>query len=123
MTLTLSALEKLKKKKRFFEMPIMAQTLNINNLRTKRAESINLHTIRILIEYSLKNVLVNQCLLLPFSKYCCPKVGWYYHPPRTGQGVKGLTKKCERVVYGFPSRRCFFCLDPAFYRHLYKEII
>ena len=38
-----------------FEMPIIQQTLNINNSRTTRAKSINLHTIRKLIEYSLKN--------------------------------------------------------------------
>ena len=39
-------------------MPIIQETLNINNLRTTRAKSINLHTIRKLIEYYLKNVLV-----------------------------------------------------------------
>ena len=39
-----------------FEMPIITQTLNINNLRTTSAKSINLHTIRKLVEYSLKNV-------------------------------------------------------------------
>ena len=37
-------------------MPIIPQTLNINSSRITKAKSINLHTIRKLIEYSLKNV-------------------------------------------------------------------
>ena len=52
--LTLSVPEKLKNL--IFEMPIITQTLNINNLRTTSAKSINLHTIRKLVEYSLKNI-------------------------------------------------------------------
>ena len=43
-----------KLKNSIFEMPIIAQTLHINNLRTTSTKSINLHTIRKLIEYSLK---------------------------------------------------------------------
>ena len=38
-------------------MPIFPQPLKINNLRTISAKSINLHTIRKLIRYSLKNVI------------------------------------------------------------------
>ena len=41
-----------------FEMPIIPQTLNINNLRTTSAKSINLHTIGKLIEYSLNNASI-----------------------------------------------------------------
>ena len=52
--LTLSVLEKLKKS--IFERLIIAQTLNINNLKTTSAKSISLHTIRKLIEYSFKNI-------------------------------------------------------------------
>ena len=37
-------------------MPIITQTLNINNLRTTTAKSINLHNLRKLDEYSLENV-------------------------------------------------------------------
>ena len=54
--LTLSVPEKLKYS--IFEMPIIPQTLNINNLGTGSTKSINLHTIRKFNEYSLKNVLV-----------------------------------------------------------------
>ena len=39
-----------------FEMPIITQILDINNLRTASAISINLHTIRKLVEYFLKPV-------------------------------------------------------------------
>ena len=60
--LTLSVPEKLKNS--IFEMPIIAQTLNINNLRTASAKSINLHTIRKLTEYSLKIVLTVFEILL-----------------------------------------------------------
>ena len=86
--LTLSVQEKLKNS--IFEMPIITQTLNINNLRTKSAKSINLHTIRKLVEYSLKDVWQRQCLLFPFSRYCCPKVGRYCDPLSGAQGAKGL---------------------------------
>ena len=52
--LTLSVPEKLKNS--IFEMPIIPQILNTNNLRNTSAKSINLHTIRKLIECSLRNV-------------------------------------------------------------------
>ena len=71
-------------------MPIIPQTLNINNLRTTSAKSINLHTIRKLIEYSLKNVPVRQCLLLPLWRYCYPNVVRYHQRHSGVQGVKEL---------------------------------
>ena len=46
--LTLSVPEKLKNS--IFETPIIAKTLNNNNLRTTSAKSINLHTIRTFIQ-------------------------------------------------------------------------
>ena len=52
--LTLSVPEKLKNS--IFEMPIIPQTLNTNNLRNTSAKTINLNTIRKLTECSLKNV-------------------------------------------------------------------
>ena len=61
--LTLSVLEKFKSS--IFELPVISQTLNINKLRTASAKSLNLHTIRKLIECLLK--------LLPFSGYCSLK--------------------------------------------------
>ena len=50
--LTLSVRDKLKKS--IFEMPIITQILNTNNLKNISATSITLHTIRKLVEYSLK---------------------------------------------------------------------
>ena len=91
---TLSVPQKIKNS--IFEMPIILQTLNINNLRTTSAKSINLHTIRKLIEYSLKNVLQKQCLLLSVLRYCCPKLGRYYHPP---SGVLGAKIVKSAVIY------------------------
>ena len=45
-------------------MPIITQTLNINNLRTTSAKSINLRTITKLVEYSLKNVAAKAMFTL-----------------------------------------------------------
>ena len=45
---------------------------------------------------SLLNILLTltcwwrQFLLLPFSRYCCSKVGRYFHPPSGVQGAKRL---------------------------------
>ena len=43
-------------KNSIFEMPIIPQTLSINNLGTTSAKSIDLNTIRKLVEYSLNNL-------------------------------------------------------------------
>lgn len=50
-TLTISAPEN--SKNSIFEIPIIPKTSKINNLRTTGANSINLHTVRKLIENSL----------------------------------------------------------------------
>ena len=73
-----------------FEMPIITQSLNINSLRTTSAKSINLDTITKLVEYSLKNIRQRRCLLLPFSRFYCPKVGRNCDPPSEAQGAKGI---------------------------------
>ena len=39
-------------------MPVISQTLNINNLGTTSVKFINLNTIKNLIKYPLKNVIV-----------------------------------------------------------------
>ena len=51
-----------KLKNSIFEMPIIPQTLNINNSRTTRAKSTNLHTIRKLIEYSFKKAMLTPTI-------------------------------------------------------------
>ena len=89
--LTLSVLEKLKNS--IFEMPIITQTWNINNLRTTRANSINLDTIKMLVEYSLKNVQRRQGLFILFWRHCYLEEGRYCDSSSGTEGVKGL--KCQ----------------------------
>ena len=62
--LTLSVPKKFKNS--IFEMPIIPQTSNINNLRGGSAKSINLHTIRKVIKYSLKKVSLKAMFTLNF---------------------------------------------------------
>ena len=52
--LTVSVPETLKNS--IFEMPIISQTLNINNLRSADAKSVNLHTMRKNTDYSFQNM-------------------------------------------------------------------
>ena len=67
-------------------MPIIPKTLNINNLRTTIAKYINLHTIRKLIEYSLKKAMFTpndfQILLSEGTSVLSPA--------QRGKGAKGL---------------------------------
>ena len=60
--LTLSVLEK--SKNLIFELLIIPKTLDTNNLRPTIAKSINLHTIRKLIEYSFKTVIVKATFIV-----------------------------------------------------------
>ena len=73
-----------------FDMPIIPQTLNINNLKIARTKCINHNTIRKLIYYSFKNLLESRCLVLGLLRYCCSHVGWYYDLPSGVEGAKGL---------------------------------
>ena len=62
LLLTLSVPEKWKNS--IFEIPIIPTSLNINNWITTSAKSINLHIIRKLIEYFLKNICVKAMFTL-----------------------------------------------------------
>ena len=78
------------RKNRIIEMWIVPQTLIINNVRTTSTKSINLHTNRKFIKYSLENVSVKrQCLLLHFSRYYCSKVVQCYLPKAGYSDWKG----------------------------------
>ena len=92
--LTLSVTEKLKNS--ISEMPIITQTLNINNLRTTSAKSINVDTIRKLVEYCLKNLMARVTLFLSFWRYCSLKVGLYCDPPSAAQGEEVLMTKFSK---------------------------
>ena len=60
--LTLSVSEKLKNS--IFEMLIITQDLNINNLRTRSGKSINLHIIKKLVDYLLKDVAAKVMFII-----------------------------------------------------------
>ena len=69
-------------------MPIIPPTLNINNLRTKSAKSINLHTIRKLVEYSLKNVFVKAMFTLTVFEILLSEGRSVGRPAQRGTGSK-----------------------------------
>ena len=110
--LTLSVAEKLKNI--ISEIPIISQTLNINNQRTKSAKSINLDIITKLSKTLWKAFFKKQQFLLsPSSRYCCSKVVRYYNTPIGVQGSNELIKECggHKVssIYF-----CFFFFAPLF---------
>ena len=102
--LTLSVPEKLKNS--IFEMPINPQTLNINNLRTTNGNSINLHTIRKLVEHSLKMFCQGNVYSYVFEIWLSEH-RWVLSPAQRGTGN-------ERVKYGFTF---FWCIYIYIYIH------
>ena len=78
-------------------MPIIQQTLNINNLRTTSAKSTNLHTFRKLIEFSL-NVIVKAMFTLTVFEILLSKGRVALSP---AQQAKGLTngQLCILAIY------------------------
>ena len=75
-------------KNSIFEMPIITQTLNINNLRTTSAKSINLHTIRKLVELSFKIIVKKTMFFISFERYCCPNAGRCCNVSSGAQGTQ-----------------------------------
>ena len=75
--LTLSVLEKLKNL--IFEMPIITSIA-----------SITLEPLEACWIFFKKYFGQRQCLIVPFLRYCYPKVGRYCDPPSWVQGAKGL---------------------------------
>ena len=86
--LSLSVAQKLKNS--IFQMPIITQTLNINNLRTTSAKFINPTPLENLLNVVWKILKQKQCLLLPLSRYCCEKLYQYYNRRVGAQGAKVL---------------------------------
>ena len=73
-------------------MPIITQTLNISNLRSTNAKSINLHTIKNLVEYSLKNVVAKAMFTLTVFEILLSEGRSVLSPAQWGTGserVKG----------------------------------
>ena len=109
--LTLSVPEKLKNS--IFEMPINPQTLNINNLRTTNGKSINLHTIRELIENSLKMFCKGNVYSYLFE------IRLSEHRPVLSPAQRGAGN--ERVKYGF-TLNIYLYTYIYFYIYLYIYI-
>ena len=68
MCLTVSLRKKLKDS--IFEIPIFLQTLKINNSRTTRANFINIHTVRKLMECSLTSTMFTTTVLKILISEC-----------------------------------------------------
>ena len=59
---------------------------------------------------------LRQCLLSPFSKYCCSKLGHYYAPHSGLQGAKRLT--CDPIrLYLLKKWTCSRRFKKAFLKH------
>ena len=71
-------------------MELITQTLNINNLRTTRENSIKLYYLRKLVEYHLRNITSKVMLILAVLGYCGLKIGRYCELPSGAHGAKGL---------------------------------
>ena len=52
------------------------------------------------LENLSKTSLWRQCSDLPFSRYCCSKVGWYYEPPNGAKEAKGLRPCWKNISRG-----------------------
>ena len=89
--LTLSIPEKLKNS--IFDMPIIPQLLNINNLRITSAKSISLHIIRKLIEYSWKNICVKAILTPTVFEILLSEGRTVLSPAQRGTGSERVKSK------------------------------
>ena len=80
-------------------MPIITQTLNINNLRTTSAKSINLHTIRKLVEYSLNNVAAKAMFTLTAFGILLSEVRSVLSPAQRGTGSERVNVMNNLFLY------------------------
>lgn len=59
----------------------------------------------------LKILIWRQCLLSPFPRYCCSKIGRYYDPHKRFQGAKGLNLilklKHDLLVFSIVATKSF----------------
>ena len=81
-------------------MPIIPQTLNINNSRTARAESINLHTIRKLIEYSLENLPLKAMFTRTVFQILMSEGRSVLSPSKRGTGRESVKNTYQPLLIG-----------------------
>ena len=77
--------------------PIIPQTLNINNLRTASAKSINLHAFRKLIKYYLQNVPVKVVFTVTVFEILLYEGRLLLSPAQRGAGNERV--KQEKYIY------------------------
>ena len=97
--LTLSVSEKLKNS--IFEMLIITQDLNINNLRTRSGKSINLHIIKKLVDYSLKDAAAKVMFIFTLLQILMSEDRSLLWPSQRGtvtERVKVLVKNPKNIV-------------------------
>ena len=82
-----------------FEMPIITQTLNINNLRITSAKSINLHTIGKLVEYSLKIVAAKAMFTLTVFEILLSEGRSVLSPAQRGAGSEKVNVMSNLFLY------------------------
>ena len=78
-------------------MPVILQTLNTNNSRTTTAKSINLHTIRKLIEYSLKNIVMKIVFTPTVFEILMSECRSVLSPAQRGTGSEMVNKRLSRI--------------------------
>ena len=78
-------------------MPVILQTLNTNNSRTTTAKSINLHTIRKLIEYSLKNIVMKVVFTPTVFEILMSECRSVLSPAQRGTGSERVNKRLSRI--------------------------
>ena len=76
-----------------FYIPIIPRNFKHKQVENRKSKSINLDFIKKVRKYSLKSVFWRQCLLSPFSRNCCFKVGRYYDLHSGLQRVQRLNRK------------------------------
>ena len=82
-----------------FEMPIITQTSNINNLRTASAKSIKLNTIRKLAEFFLENIVARSMLIFTVFKILLSEGRLILPPAQQGTGSERVNVMRNLFLY------------------------
>ena len=78
-------------------MPVILHTLNTNNSSTATAKSINLHTIRKLIDYSLKNIVMKVVFTPTVFEILMSECRSVLSPVQRGAGSERVNKRLSRI--------------------------
>ena len=97
-------------KNSIFEIPLIAETLNVKYLKTASAKSINLNIIRKLIKYSLNKTLLEAMLTLNVlqDSVITRPAG---NRERNGYIFSGKPQKYLAIVFNYLKSDCLKCLE------------